>query len=202
MWLSPYVIFICSKQCKLHLRIPKAWLMDYKSSVKCLHVPQRSGSLVMVSLEWPSWLPTLHSPSNSSGRAPVLERLMIGAAQNSVHPAAMASRGRQNSELPKFDPKCSSHPSCCSAWQDSSVKTVWGTPQSLSPSFEWWEAPRLMFSLKAWGAAEGQSHHSMCPRLQTHVLVKICCVLLLAFCVCKIIPYAGIGKNILILIFF
>lgn len=139
--------------------------MDCKLSVKCLHVPERSGSLVMVSLKWPSWLSTLHSPSKASGRAPVLERLMRGADQNSMHPPAMASRGRQNSELPKFDPKYSSHPSSGFAWQDSFVKTVWGTPQSLSPSFERWRVPILMFSPKASGTAEGQSYYSMCPWL-------------------------------------
>lgn len=136
MWLSPYVIFIRSKQCKLHLRIPKIYFMDCKTSVKCVHVLKRSGSVVMVSLKWPSCLPRLHSQSNSSGRASVLERLMIWADQNSVHPAALASRGRQISELPKLDLKCSPHPSCCSAWRDPFVKPVSGTPQSLSPSFE------------------------------------------------------------------
>lgn len=136
--------------------------------MKCLHVLQRSGSLFMVSLKWPIWLLTLHSKSNSSGRASALERLMIGADQNWLHPAAMASRGRQNSELPKLDPKCSFHHSCCSAWQDSFVKPVSGTSQSLSPSFERWGVPRVMFNPKAWGTAEGQSYCSVCPRLQTH----------------------------------
>lgn len=158
MWLSPYVIFIRSKQCKLHLRIPKTCLTDCKSPVKCLHVLQRSGSLFMVSLKWPSWFPTLHYQSNSSGKAPVLERLIIGADQNSVHPAATAPRGRQNSGLPKLDTKCSSHPSCSSAWQDSLLKPVSGSPQAVSPSFEMWGVPRLMFNSKAWGTAEGQSY--------------------------------------------
>lgn len=165
MWLSPYVIFIHSKQCKLHLTIPKMCLMDCKSSVKCVHVLKRSGSVVMASLKWPSWLPTLHSQSNSSGTASVLERLMTAADQSSVHPAALASRGRQNSELPKLDLKCSSHPSCCFEWEDSFIKPVSGTPQSLSSGFERWGVPRLMFNLKAWGTAKGQSYYSMYPNM-------------------------------------